>query len=273
MSELYSTEYKEINISYLLKIITRSRLMILSITLFSTLLSGLWAYSVDPLYKSEALIEIGTFHSINKDGEIEMGYLDTAVALTRELSYLFLDKTVDDASIVEISSHNRINKYIAVVSEGKSQNKSKEAINRLYKYIKTKHKEILLRTERRLELDLSNTINRLDSITKKQLKFLSEDDSNKDKDYDSLLNTFKLMATLNDDIGVDYIGQQILDKKRLELLLTNEYQKNTTLVGEINSSNSPFKPRKGIIIFFGFFLGFFSSLSLVFIKAVLKEKD
>ena len=130
-----------------------------------------------------------------------------------------------------------------------------------------------MRTQGRLELDLSNTINRLDSITKKQQKFLSENDSISDKDYDSLLNTFKLMATLDEDIGVDYIGQQILDKKRLELLLTNEYQKNTSLVGEINTSDIPFKPRETIIIFFGFFLGLFFSLSYIFIKESLQDKD
>ncbi|HIL03835.1 MAG TPA: hypothetical protein EYG05_05115 [Candidatus Thioglobus autotrophicus] len=78
---------------------------------------------------------------------------------------------------------------------------------------------------------------------------------------------------MNSDLGVSVIGRMLERKEKLELLLSGEYEDNTTLVGEINTSNQPIRPRKIIIIFFGFFIGMFLSVAIVFSREYLSQSS
>ena len=47
---------------------------------------------------------------------------------------------------------------------------------------------------------------KVNAITEKQQKFLSDDVVYDNKDYTSLLNTIQLMSTIEIDLGVGYVG-------------------------------------------------------------------
>ena len=273
MSKLYSSEYKEINVNYFLKMIAKSKINIVILTLFTTLFSAYWAYSSSPVYESNALLKIGQYHELERNGNIITKPLDSANELTQELSFLFIGNGDKQASIIKVFTKKNIENYIEIVSEGASPEHSSDVIKNLVNYVQEKHFKVLLNNRKQQELMLKNIVDKVDTITNKQQKLLSKESSYENKDYKSLLNTLQLMSIINSDLGVSVIGRMLERKEKLELLLSGEYEDNTTLVGEINTPNQPIRPRKKIIIFFGFFIGLFLSVAIVFSREYLSQSS
>jgi len=273
VSKLYSSEYKEINVNYFLKMIAKSKIHIVILTLFTTLFSAYWAYSISPIYESKALLKIGQYHELERNGNIITKPLDSANELTQELSFLFIGNGDKQASIIKVFTKKNIENYIEIVSEGASPEHSSDVIKNLVNYVQEKHFKVLLNNRKQQELMLKNIVDKVDTITNKQQKLLSKESSYENKDYKSLLNTLQLMSIINSDLGVSVIGRMLERKEKLELLLSGEYEDNTTLVGEINTPNQPIRPRKKIIIFFGFFIGLFLSVAIVFSREYLSQSS
>jgi capsular polysaccharide biosynthesis protein len=273
VSKLYSSEYKEINVNYFLKMIAKSKINIVILTLFTTLFSAYWAYSSSPVYESNALLKIGKYHKFERDGSTTVKPLDFANELTKELSFLFIGKGSKQASIVKITAQKNVENYIEIVSEGITSKHSSGVIKNLVHYVQKEHLKILANNKKRHKVELRNIVDKVNAITNKQRKFLSKEITYADKDYTSLLNTLQLMSIINSDIGVGYIGQMLEKKEKLESLVNGEYEENTTLVGVIHTSDQPIKPKKEVIIFFGFFIGIFLSVAIVFFREYLSQSS
>jgi hypothetical protein len=253
--------------------IAKSKIHIVILTLFTTLFSAYWAYSISPIYESKALLKIGQYHELERNGNIITKPLDSANELTQELSFLFIGNGDKQASIIKVFTKKNIENYIEIVSEGASPEHSSDVIKNLVNYVQEKHFKVLLNNRKQQELMLKNIVDKVDTITNKQQKLLSKESSYENKDYKSLLNTLQLMSIINSDLGVSVIGRMLERKEKLELLLSGEYEDNTTLVGEINTPNQPIRPRKKIIIFFGFFIGLFLSVAIVFSREYLSQSS
>jgi hypothetical protein len=271
MSKLYSSEYKEINLGYLLKIILKSKWYILGVILSVTVLSMYIANTSVPIYESKALLKIGQYYKFERNGDITEKPLDFANELAHELSFLFLKKEVKGGHIVNIITQKNIKNHIEIISQGTSKVAASNIILDLLTYVKNKHSDILLENIERHKIELSNVIKKISAITNKQKSLLSKSNY-KDKDYASLLNTLQLMAIINSDLGVGYIGQMLERKEKLELILEEGYNKNSYLVGEISVSDHPIKPRKKIIVLFGLALGLLLSILFVFLKEYFSNK-
>ena len=266
MSKLYSSEYKEINVNFLLKSLVESKILILIVTLFMTFSSAYWAYSIDPVYKSQALIKIGHYHVVARNGDVFRKSLDSANHLTKELSYLFVGQGDSQASIVRIISERNEPDYVEIVSEGSAPEHTANAIKNLVSYVQNEHSKILSTNREQITIALKNTDVSVSAITKKQERLLSKETPYKNEDYESLLNTIELMSIIDIELGFGYISQILERKEKLELLLGDDFEENTALVGEIQTPSQPFKPRKNVIVFSGFFLGIFLSVAVIFLR-------
>jgi len=231
------------------------------------------AYSLDPVYESKALLKIGQYHKFERNGDVSIKPLDSANELTKELSFLFIGKGSKQASIVKITAQKNVENYIEIVSEGITSKHSSGVIKNLVHYVQKEHLKILANNKKRHKVELRNIVDKVNAITNKQRKFLSKEITYADKDYTSLLNTLQLMSIINSDIGVGYIGQMLEKKEKLESLVNGEYEENTALVGVIHTSDQPIKPKKEVIIFFGFFIGIFLSVAIVFFREYLSQSS
>ena len=273
MSKLYISEYREINVNYLLKIIVTSKILILVVTLFMTAFSAYWAYSIAPIYESKALLKIGQFSTLQRDGEITHRFIESTDALAKELSYLFIGRSDNDASIIKITPDRRVN-YIEILSEGLSPENSASVITNLLIFVQNEHLKAISNNRKQLQVALRTIIDKVNAVTEKQQKFLSDDVVYDNKDYSSLVNTLQLMSIIETDLGVGYIGQLLERKEQIELMLGDGFEENSKLVGEILTSVQPIRPHKSIIIIFGFFTGLFLSVAIIFYREVsLKRSD
>ncbi len=272
MPNLMDSEYREINLVYLLKLIYISKIHVLAITLVIASFSIYVAYSLDPVYESKALLKIGQYHKFERNGDVSIKPLDSANELTKELSFLFLGKAKNKSSIVKVSSQKGIENYIEIVSEGLTPEGSSMVIKDVVSYVQKEHSKQLLNIKKQHQVEFNNIVGKVETIITKQKKFLSKEGIYNNKDYSSLLNTLQLMSTLNSDLGMGYIGQMLEKKEKLELLLGGVYEENSHLVGEIFTSNHPGKPRKNVIVFFGFFIGLFLSIVTVFLREYFSKQ-
>ena len=275
MTKLYSSEYKELNVNYLLKIIVESKIFILIVTLFTTLFSAYWAYSLDPVYESEGLLKIGYYFEIDVNGDGYEHQLEGANELTTQLSFMFIGKGDKQASIVEITPEKPVGQYIKIVSEGITPEDSSNAINNLVRYVQNEHSRSIFNNRKKHQATFNDLVDRLSAITKNQQRFLSkeEEESYESKDYELLFFKIQLMKIIDVELGDDYISQILQRKDRIELLLSEDkFEQNTALLGEIYTSDQPIKPRKKIIVFFGFFAGILLSGAAVIFRELFSKQ-
>lgn len=273
MSKLYSSEYKEINVNYLLKNIVKSKILILIVILFTTLFSVFWAYSLEPVYESRALLKIGHYHVVDRHGGVTRKELGNAPELVVELEFLYYGKGDEQAEIVKVERAKNIQNYIEIVSEGITPEHSSNVIKNLVRYVQKEHAKMLLINREKHIVAFRNTDISVSGITKKQQELLSKEKSFQSEDYASLLNTMQLMSIIDIELGVGYIGQILERKEKLELLLGDKFEQNTALVGEIHSPKAPTTIGKMVIIIIGFIVGIFLSIAAAFFRIYFSEQQ
>lgn len=267
MSSLYSSEYKEINVSFLLKSLYEYKILFLIITLTITMFASYRAIIIQPLYKSEGLLKIGFYHEIN-NGSFIIRPLDSASDLTSKLSFIFIGKTDADGWIKDINVENEdrsnIQEYVKIESQGISPEASANAIKQVVNYIQEQHGDILYKKNQLLKISLGIIDAEVDAITSKQDAVLSDESSYNEKEFTSVLKTIKLMSLIDDDLGISYVSEKLQNKKYIELFLTEGYSENTSLVSTIYSPEGSISPKKGLIILLGFLVGVFLSIGAIF---------
>jgi hypothetical protein len=273
MAKLYNSDYREINIRYFFKSIAQSKKIILTITLLTTLISAYWGSLIIPVYNSEGLLKVGYYHQLSQSGDVSRVYLDTGKDLTIELEFLFLGKgNAQEGSIIKVFLEENVQNYIEIQSEGITAEASSNAIKALMRYVQDAHLKFLSNNRKQLELELKNIVRKVDAIIIKQRSILLKEDSYKSGDIESLSNTMQLMSKIEADLAVGYIGKLLERKEKIEELLSDRFEENTALVGEIYSSDSPVTPKQSLIIFIGFLLGIFLSILVVFLLVYSSEE-
>ena len=267
MSSMYSSEYREINVSYLLKSLYEYKILFLIITLMVTIFASYRAMLIQPIYKSEGLLKIGFYHEINNDSFI-IRPLDSASDLTSKLSFIFIGKTDADGWIQDINVENEdrsnIQEYVKIESHGLSSEASANAIEQVVNYIQEQHGKILDKKNQLLQISLGIIDAEVDAITSKQDAVLSDEKSYSEKEFSSVLKTIKLMSLIDDDLGISYVSEKLQNKKYIELFLSEGYSENTSLVTDIYSPPESISPKKGLIIILGFIVGVFLSIGTIF---------
>jgi hypothetical protein len=275
VTKLYSSEYKELNVNYLLKILARSKKIIISLTLLTTFFSIYLAYSLDPVYKSEALLKIGYYFEIDINGDGYEHQLEGSNELSKLLTFEYIGKGDKQSEIVQISPIEKLGGYIKIVSEGKTPKQSVDVIKNLANYVQNEHLKAIINSKEKHKLTLENTTNKLNSIKEKKEKYLLNgiEESFDTREYESLLFKAKLMEIVDDEVSDSYVSDLLKRVDRINSILHEErFTKNSSIYGDIQTFDKPIKPRKILIIFFGFFLGIFLSITVILFKEFFIEK-
>lgn len=272
MSKLYNSEYREININYLLKIFSKYKLIIFLVVSLFTAASTYIATSIKPIYEAKALLKIGQYYELQRNGDVLGRPVDTSSELSREISFNFIDRGKFGSSIYKVLIEKGVDSYIELIARGDSLEGSEEIIRKVERYIVNMHDSIVKKHTKQYKVELKNINKKILVITAKQNEILAKDFYS-DKGYESLLNTLQLMSSINTDLGIGYIGQIIERKEKLELLIKEPYKNNSKIVGTIQLNNDPTSPNKQIIVFFGLFIGLLLSLSFIFIREFLLDEN
>ncbi len=120
-----------------------------------------------------------------------------------------------------------------------------------------------------LILDLQNNI---ENLKKEKEKILNISLKNLELQKDNLLNDVirKLNIKLKVELvnKLDHLNDQLKEEKKK---LSNNYAKNTEIVGKIITNDYPVKPKKKLIVIVGFITGFILSIFLVFFMNFIKR--
>jgi LPS O-antigen subunit length determinant protein (WzzB/FepE family) len=120
-----------------------------------------------------------------------------------------------------------------------------------------------------LILDLQNNI---ENLKKEKEKILNISLKNLELQKDNLLNDVirKLNIKLKVELvnKLDHLNDQLKEEKKK---LSNNYAKNTEIVGKIITNDYPVKPKKKLIVIVGFITGFILSIFLVFFMNFIKS--
>jgi len=269
MSALYSTEYREINVNYLLKSLFEYKLLFLTITLSLTLFTSFYVNTIEPIYKSEGLLKIGFYHELNaSDGRFLTKPLDSASDLSSKLSFIFHRQNNGKGWIetIQVENDDRSNEqeYVRIESRGISPEESSNAIENLIDYVQTQHSIKLNRKRELLKITLEIINAELEAIGVKQNNILSDKVSYEQDEFSTLFNNIKLLTLMDKDLDISYISEQMRKKQVIENFLSYEDGFNSSLVSEIYTPQNPISPNKILIITLSFLIGIVLSIGTIF---------
>lgn len=278
MSTLYNTEYREINVNYLLKSLYEFKVLFLTITLSITLITSYYVNTIEPIYKSEALLKIGYYNELNaSDGRFLTKPLDSASDLVSKLSFIFHRQNSGKGWIeqIQVENDDRSNEqeYVSIESRGASPEDSIHAIENLIDYVKSQHTIKLNRKRKLLKITLEIINAELDAIGMKQNNILSNQESYEQNEFSTLFNNIKLLTLMDKDLDISYISEQMRKKQVIEHFLSNIDTHNSSLVSEIYTPKNPISPNKILIITLSFLIGIILSIGTIFtIKLLPSDK-
>jgi hypothetical protein len=278
MSILYNTEYREINVNYLLKSLSEYKVLFLTITLSITLFTSYYVSTIEPIYKSEALLKIGYYNELNaSDGRFLTKPLDSASDLVSKLSFIFHRQTSVNGWIeqIQVENDDRSNEqeYVSIESRGASPEESSQAIENLVDYVRTQHTITLNSKRELLKITLEIINAELDAIGIKQNNILSNNDYHNQNEFSTLFNNIKLLTLMDKDLDISYISEQMRKKQVIEHFLSNEDSFNSSLVSEIYSPKNPISPNKNLIITLSFLIGIILSIGTIFTIKLLPSDE
>jgi|GEM_PF-1019768 len=150
----------EIDLKQLACIVWASRKIIVVVTLVTTLLAGVYAFTKTPIYEVSALVEIGNYKT-HKDTIS----LDSAPGLAKKLNVVYAISATDNGTskgvITEISA-SALNTHINITAQAISNESAAQKINELVNFIKTGHQQDLDEIKRQRELEIQSSINNID---------------------------------------------------------------------------------------------------------------
>ena len=302
----------EIDLKELFGILWAKKILIIGITVFVTVLAGIYAFNKTPIYEATALVEIGNYKLHNNNKVI----LDSTADLSKKLNLLFIDMLKNEkdrkTEISSISVPKKSNNFIEIKAEATSNKLASEEILKVVAHIKNKHQQILNDVKNRRELEIKNINTKIYNIKNKEVKLLSEkiniQQSNLD-DYKLQLDTIgrnikeientnpaltalklmekrdlssfilelnlQLMDMRNqkDELETTNINRLVEKKQLVESMMLPHNYKNSEVIGRVITNDYPTKPKKKLIVAVAFIAGFILSIFLVFIMNAFRKED
>ncbi|EDM23200.1 Wzz/FepE/Etk N-terminal domain-containing protein [Caminibacter mediatlanticus] len=263
-------EEDEIDLKDLIKTILRYKKFIFIFTFFITFLAGLYVYFKKPIYEIKANLQAGYINKWNEDRIIkEYFYNPNALIVYIKNTYdnskndkikypkvfVSLVKNTKDILNIKIDdfSNERAINYLNEIL--KDINSKENAKIDMYKKIINQKIKILQESKKQLLINKQNYLNKIKSINDSQI----------------ISNLLQAIADIQKQVLS--INEKIINLKS-QLSPLNIIK--TQIIGKIEKSNKPVKPKKTLIIIVAFITGLILSIFLVFfIEFIrsLKEED
>jgi uncharacterized protein involved in exopolysaccharide biosynthesis len=268
-----------IDLRELVHTLKKRKTLIVSVTGFITLLAALYAFVLaKPLYEVKAMIEIGKINAGTKD---EMP-LDNLQDVKQKLEYIYgvsTKKRRDFPRVKAISIPKKSNSFFYIKVESRDNTSA-------IRYIKTIIND--------LEHDYAEKINAHINTQKELLNLNQHDITVTQKNLsnaETLLKNYaqKILDITQKDAALaglysmqisdvqsrvqdlqSYISELKQEEYKLKLSLSPLKIKNTEIVGEVEISKTPVKPKKALIVIVAFITGLMFSIFLVFFLSFIQ---
>ena len=303
----------EIDLRELFKTIMRYKKFIVLMTVSITLLAVVYSLLKTPIYEAKALIEIGDYKADNNDNNNKI-LLDSSSQLEKKLTTIFIDMVKDEKNkqfeINSIISPKGLTNFLEIKSEGVSNKRAQEGIEKIVFHIQQEHQKILDDVKQRREFELKNINMQIQDIQDKTVSLLDKKIELQKKNLEDLrsqlasinenlknlqslnpsLAALKLMEKRDISNAIINVTTQLFDmesqrnelltttiyklqesKKLLETLLLPHNYKNTLVVGQIIQHDQPVKPKKTLIVLVACVTGFILSIFIVFLLQMFRS--
>lgn len=305
------TQEEILSLKELLLFLGRKKFFIGISTFVITILVSIYSSFITPVYEGKAIVKIGEYKVAENNEKV---LLEDASMLSAELKVLFIDipNNIKDkeATIESINTLKKLTNFISIRAEAINNDRLKEEIEKVVKYIQQKHKKVLDDINAQRKLEVANIDLKIKNIEEVELKSYSESIKRKElllssytnelkklnqviqriESKDASLTALKLMEKskllelmANVESELFYKREQINKLKTKELtdleekkkvlsslMLTHNY-KNSDIVGQIILNDNPIKPKKLLIIIVSFLTALILSIFLVFFLEFIKS--
>jgi len=167
----------EVDLRQLACILWAAKKLIISVTIITTLLAGIYALNKTPIYEASALVEIGNYKVDNNNNNNKL-LLDSAPDLAKKLNILFIELYKDeegrDFKISSISTVKNSKNFIEIKAQATSNQIATREVTKVVENIQAKHQTILNDVKNRRELEIKNINTRIDNIKNKEVPLLLE---------------------------------------------------------------------------------------------------
>lgn len=266
----------EIDLKELIKILLKSKKIIISSVLFFTLSAYIYTFIQKTEFKSSATLEIGYFEMPN--GRIELIEKPNSVVQKLKVDEFKiqnnkLSKTSFPQLSIEIIADRLINMNLTSVLP----KRDRELLNQYIASVKDHHLKIMDLESELLIKELTSQVDKNDSIISTNQSILDSDADLKIKKALQKLNSEEALAQIliierEKNMLVDNLNELLLEQKKLKnelLFAENRVKVKTQLIDELKTS--PITSKKNRIIALGFILGVVTGIFLVFINNFIKS--
>lgn len=303
----------EIDLRDLFKIVMQYKKFIIVMTVCVTLFAVVYSFLKTPIYEAKALIEIGDYKADNNNNNNKI-LLDSSSQLEKKLTTIFIDMVKDEKNkqfeINSIISPKGLTNFLEIKSEGVSNKRAQEGIEKIVFHIQQEHQKILDDVKQRREFELKNINMQIQDIQDKTVSLLDKKIELQKKNLEDLrsqlasinenlknlqslnpsLAALKLMEKRDISNAIINVTTQLFDmesqrnelltttiyklqesKKLLETLLLPHNYKNTLVVGQIIQHDQPVKPKKTLIVLVACVTGFILSIFIVFLLQMFRS--
>ena len=269
-----------IDLKKLFAVISKSKKLIYSITIFVTLLAIIYAYILaKPVYQVQAMVEIGKINAGTKDEST----LDDIVDLKQKLEYLYGTKSKKERNYPRVKSISVVKNSKSIFSitvEGYSNEEAITYIDKIIQKIETNYAEKVstyISTQKELisltQSDIADTTENLLN-TQKTLAGYNQKIMNLSTQDAALAGIYTIQISQNQTRLQE--TQSLLSKLKakestMKLSISPLRIKPTHIVGKVEVLKRPIKPKKLLIVIIAFITSLMFSVFLVFFLSFLSS--
>jgi hypothetical protein len=214
----------EIDFKEIFKLLINSKKLIIVTTFIITLLAAIYTTQKEPIYKSTALIETGSYQMevIDKNGgtiDYKIKLIEPTETLIKELTIHFIHKQKANLSINSIEDT-----LIKINSTSLDPVKNTDLLNKVIQYIENRHSNLLINHTQKIKNQLTYKIERLNDHIEYSFSALLLRISNQIESLNNELpNLDTKIESLNEIIVADK-GNLLLLKSNPDLFLQRAAQ-------------------------------------------------
>ena len=266
----------EIDLKELIKILLKSKNIIISSVLFFTLSAYIYTFIQKTEFKSSAILEIGYFEMPN--GRIEL--IENPISVVQKLKveeFKIQNNNLSKTKYPQLSVEIIADRLIRMNLTSVLPKRDRELLNQYISLVKDHHLKIMDLESELLIKELTSQVDENDSIISTNQSKLDSDENldfikalQKLNSVEALVQIFNIEREKN--MLVDNLNNLLLEQKKLKnelIVAENRVKVKTQLIDELKTS--PITLNKNRIIALGFILGVVTGIFLVFINNFIKS--
>ena len=260
-------EEDEIDLKELIKTILKHKTFIIVFTLLITVLAGIYAFSKKPVYETKTSVQIGYIYSnSNSNSNSNKLYLLDPVATKIYLENIYKKDAYEKIKFptLNVNTPKRINDIYNLDILAYNNQNATNYLNKILKDLKNKE-------NKKLNFIKKDLAKKIDILKKANIRLTNElNDLNKKLKY---TKDAQLYATILTNISAiqKEITQNQLNIANFQNQLSPSNITHTHIIGKIQQSPYPIKPKKKLIVIVAFITSFILSIFLVFLIEFIKS--